>query len=71
MMQDYVVSLLKYEKLEKLRVKVHLVEVTYNTQMFGSILVVHPELLALIGYPSSNIEIAIEDYVLKDPYRRS
>ena len=65
MMEDYIVSLLKHEKL---RVRAHLTY--YNTQMFGSIHVVHPDLLGLIGYSSLNIEIAIEDYVLKDPYFR-
>ena len=66
MMQDYVVSLLKHEEPEKFRVRVHLlIEVTYNTQMFGPIHVVHPELLALIGCPLSNIENAIEDHILK------
>lgn len=68
---DYVVSLLKHEKHEKLRVRIHLIEVTDNEQMFGPIHVVHPELLTLIGYSASNIEISTETHVLKDPYRRS
>jgi len=68
MFMNYILSLIKYEKF---RVRVHLIEETDNDRMFGSIHVVHPGLLTLIGYSASNIEISTETHVLKDPYRRN